>query len=74
MIFSMRGCWGERATKVAPKMVSILVVKTVNFSWRSGTGKMTSAPRLLPIQFFCIKRTFSGQRFSSLCPSRSSSA
>jgi hypothetical protein len=65
------------ATKLAPKIVSGRVVNTSMESIES-TGaarrKLKSSPLLLPIQFSCIRRTFSGQLSSVSRPSSRSSA
>ncbi len=70
---SIHSCSGASSTKVAPKIVSMRVVKTSMFGASAGpgppggvctpeasSGNFTRAPSDRPIQFRCIVRTFSG--------------
>ena len=57
---------------VAPQIVSIRVVNT-RMELPPSTGKSTSAPWLLPIQFSCCTRTRSGHAGSCFMSSRSAS-
>ena len=66
MFFAARvasGCSAATAQKVTPMMVSARVVNTHSLSAlpSSSYGKAKRTPVLLPIQFFCISRTCSGQ-------------
>ena len=72
------GWSGAIAMNFAPNSVSCRVVKISSSSSPFGevlasSAKRTSRPSERPIQFFCISRTFSGQRSSvSSALSRSS--
>ena len=76
---STSSCSGASRTKVAPKMVSIRVVKTSMSPAppapdRSTRGNLTRAPTERPIQFRCMVRTFSGHSFRPSIACSSSSA
>ena len=60
---SASGCSAATAQKVTPMMVSARVVNTFStlLSPSSGYGKPKRTPSDLPIQFFCISLTCSGQ-------------
>ena len=65
------------ATKLAPKIVSGRVVNTSTLSMPpvlADSAKRKVRPWLLPIQFSCISRTFSGQCSSDFRPESRSSA
>ena len=62
--FSLSGWSAERAIKLAPKIVSGLVVKTSIFFSDPSISNTISQPNDLPIQFFCINLTFSGHPVS----------
>ena len=55
------GCSGDNTQYVAPKIVSGLVVNTVNSLSVFDTLKLISAPIDFPIQFLCISVGDSGQ-------------
>ena len=59
-------------TKVAPKIVSGLVVNAPINDSESATGKSMCAPCERPIQFLCIVLTFSGKEMLSSSSSSSS--
>ena len=67
------GCARESARKETPMMVSGRVVKTSICSLFERL-KVNSIPIDLPIQFFCIVFTCSGQSFKESSSERSSSA
>ena len=55
------GCSTDKAKKLAPKRVSGLVVKTLIDLFELTNLNLISAPLDIPIQFFCINLTLSGQ-------------
>ena len=58
--------------KLAPNIVSGLVVKTAMFSFSVTIEKSSSHPFDFPIQLVCIVLTFSGQPFNFVRSSKSS--
>ena len=73
-IFSTSGCSAARKTAVQPKIVSTRVVKMRTGFQRSLMVKSTNVPVDLPIQFFCMVSTRSGQRTNSFMSSSNCSA
>ena len=62
----------DKAIKLAPKIVSGLVVNTSIFSLDELILNVISQPKDLPIQFFCINLTFSGHPLKLSKSSKSS--